>query len=83
MMKFALRSAGAGHSSIVELDGVDVSAGVYAVELHVEANHEPARVTLHLGAVSTDVETEGKLHITSSTIALLKQLGWTPPEENS
>jgi hypothetical protein len=80
-MKFALRTSGAGHSSVVELDGVDVSAGVYAVDLHVEASNEPTRVVLTLGPLSTDVAAEAEVHLTESSFALLKQLGWTPPAE--
>lgn len=80
-MKFAMRSSGTGHSATVELDGVDVSAGVCAVDIHAEASAEVPRVVLHIAALASDIETEAKVRLAPGTDDLLIQLGWTPPSE--
>jgi hypothetical protein len=81
-MKFAMRSAGSGYGATVELDGVDVSRAVSAVDIHAEASEDPPRVVLHIVALASDIEAEAKVRLAPGTDDLLKQLGWTPPAED-
>ena len=72
-----------GRKQTVELDGEDISSAIRSMTLDVEAAQPP---TVHLNLVVFEIETdlgETRIHITDSTVDLLKRLGWTPPAEEA
>jgi hypothetical protein len=63
----------------IELDGQEIQRGVCALDLHLVAG-EPNRATVELVAPSMEVEGEFEIRLPEETQALLKRLGWTPPD---
>jgi hypothetical protein len=79
---FSVRPDGNG-SFAVELDGRDISKNVTDVDIHVDARGMPT-VELSITAFELDFEVEGaRIVLTPGTDDLLKQLGWTPPAEET
>ena len=84
MAKFAVRPDGHG-SFTVELDGVDVSKHITTVDLHVEAGLKVPVVELGITVFEVEGSTpdNARIVLTPGTDDLLKQLGWTPPAEET
>lgn len=78
-MRAEIAVAATGRGSI-KLDGVDVSDGVRAFDLHTTANRR-ARLTLDLNVrhpALLDVA-DADVVVAPATAAVLELLGWTPP----
>lgn len=67
----------------VFLNGVDISNGITGFELEANTREFPQ---LELKPFIVDVteiqDVEARYYLPHSTVELLKQLGWTPPEES-
>jgi hypothetical protein len=69
-----------GPSGRILLDGQDVSHGVRGVTLNHTIGHMPE---LEIDVVALDASTmegEARIIIPEATAAVLKAIGWTPPE---
>ena len=66
--------------AIVELDGQQIQNGLQALSLDL-AGGEPNRATLDLRAPTVEFDGQVEVHLPEEARALLKRLGWTPPEE--
>lgn len=71
-----------GRGNRIELDGIDVTGGVRALDLQAGVG-EVTRLTLDVmlreGAT---VEGDFEVRVPDATAETLKALGWTPPEGN-
>lgn len=76
--RHAIRVTSDGVGGHVQLDGVDISDGVYGITLKFKAGHLP-NLELELPMIQT--ETDANVIILDKTRDLLIQLGWTPPAE--
>jgi hypothetical protein len=63
----------------VELNGEHVENGVSGVDLHLHVG-EVNMATLELVAPTAEIEGEFEVLLREETQALLKRLGWTPPD---
>lgn len=72
-----------GRQQKVHLDGEEISSAIKAISIEAEACQVPVvRLDLAVFEIETDTD-EVKIHITDSTVDLLKRLGWTPPAEEA
>jgi hypothetical protein len=69
-----------GHQTVVELDGLDVSGALRGFDLNVSVS-DLNTARLFLSAPAFEVEGEYRVALDEDSQALLKRLGWTPPEE--
>lgn len=75
-------SAPKGHAAIgttVELDGVRIENALRAVDLHLAVD-DITTATLDVVYFAGEFVGDAKVVVPEETRALLKQLGWTPPE---
>jgi hypothetical protein len=78
--QLTVRLSGMGMGT-ASLDGHSIENTVSGIDLHAQVG-EPVTATLHLaGGLPVDIETEAEVHLPEETQALLKRLGWAPPEE--
>jgi hypothetical protein len=70
---------GAGHSTDVELDDQRISSALRGVDLHLKVG-ELNSATLELFAPAIEFDGEAEVQLPEETQALLKRLGWTPPD---
>lgn len=72
--------SGFGRPATVELDGESIEHGLRGVVLRIDADEV---VTAELDLLYLDAEFEGqaKVVLPEETQAVLKRLGWTPPDD--
>jgi hypothetical protein len=63
----------------VELDGEDMAGAFAALELRLRSG-EPNLAVVELAIPMADAEGEFEVVLREETQALLKRLGWTPPD---
>ena len=71
--------SGHGHATKVELDGQEIGPGLRGVDLRLHVD-EFNSATLELYAPVIELDGEAEIHLPEDTQALLKRLGWTPPD---
>ena len=69
-----------GPGTVVELDGQEIQRALVGLDYHLRAG-DPTAVTLDVFAPEVVVAGEVEVRLREETQALLKRLGWTPPEE--
>jgi hypothetical protein len=74
-------ASGHGHATHVELDGEPADRGLRGLDLRLHVD-ELNSATLELFAPSIEFDGETEVRLPEETQALLKRLGWTPPEED-
>jgi hypothetical protein len=68
---------------IVELDGVNIAASVYALQFNAGAKVKPQLVLDLLVDKGSKIEGEGvEVSIPDATARVLRLLGWTPPADD-
>jgi hypothetical protein len=78
--QLTIRVSGFGVGT-ASLDDHSLDHAIVGLDLHVRAG-EPTTAVLHLaGGFPADVEAEAEVRLPEEIQALLKRLGWTPPEE--
>lgn len=79
MSDFMARITGPGYGQ-VKLNGEDISDSVKGFEVLANAG-DTNRVILHVHVHEFHVDGEAEVSVPPRTEAVLRSLGWTPPEE--
>lgn len=69
----------------IEVDGVDMAGVVTRATLDFEAGAVPMAIlefTVAEGPPGTVEVPEARVYVGAETVALLKRVGWTPPEQD-
>jgi len=78
--QLTIRLSGLGIGT-ASLDGHSIENAVSGIDFHVQVGEPTTAVLQLVGGLPVDVEAEVEAQLPEETQALLKRLGWTPPEE--